>query len=72
MSNAIFPTIIFFTSYAPGAVTVFALKLSPDVTKSLTFSDQLSGKDVDLYLMTADAPEDVLSKYAWLFFWKCH
>jgi heparanase 1 len=49
--------------YYAGSVTVFALNMNKNVTELLTFKGSLAYQKVDVYLMTADGPEGLLSRY---------
>jgi hypothetical protein len=47
--------------YKAGAVTVFALNISPSSTSNLAFSD-FSDQPIDVYVLSPAGPEGVLSK----------
>lgn len=51
------------SSYDSGALTVFALNADESTTSVLRFTDTLSDQPVDLYLLEADGPDYVLSKW---------
>ncbi len=49
--------------YFAGAVTVFALNMNKNVTELLTFKGDLGHQKVDIYLMKADGPDGLLSRF---------
>ena len=53
---------IFSQKYVAGSITVFGLSVKTQDVETLTFTGDLSKQKVDVYLMTPDGPDGLLSR----------